>query len=96
MGKPKKLLNNPVEVVSELIDGLVAACGGDLRRLDGRNAVVRTQIANDKVALLIGGGSGHEPMFPGFVGSNLADGAPCGEVFCRADPRPHCRHLVGP
>ncbi|MCM5553177.1 dihydroxyacetone kinase subunit DhaK [Pleomorphomonas sp. NRK KF1] len=86
MGKPKKLLNNPVNVVTELIDGLVAASGGDLRRLDDRNAVVRTKLAEDKVALLIGGGSGHEPMFPGFVGPNLADGAPCGEVFAAPTP----------
>ncbi|MCM5559203.1 dihydroxyacetone kinase subunit DhaK [Pleomorphomonas sp. JP5] len=86
MAKPKKLLNNPVNVVTELIDGLVAASGGDLRRLDDRNAVVRTKLADDKVALLIGGGSGHEPMFPGFVGPNLADGAPCGEVFAAPTP----------
>ncbi len=86
MAKPKKLLNNPVNVVTELIDGLVAASGGDLRRLDDRNAVVRTTLADDKVALLIGGGSGHEPMFPGFVGPNLADGAPCGEVFAAPTP----------
>lgn len=86
MGKPKKLLNNPVNVVTELIDGLVAASDGDLRRLDDRNAVVRTTLAEDKVALLIGGGSGHEPMFPGFVGPNLADGAPCGEVFAAPTP----------
>ncbi|WP_026781957.1 dihydroxyacetone kinase subunit DhaK [Pleomorphomonas koreensis] len=86
MARPKKLLNNPVDVVSELIDGLVAASGGDLQRLGDRNAVVRDRIADDKVALLIGGGSGHEPMFPGFVGSNLADGAPCGEVFAAPTP----------
>ncbi len=86
MAKPKKLLNNPVNVVSELIDGLVAASGGALLRLGDRNAVVRDRIADDKVALLIGGGSGHEPMFPGFVGPNLADGAPCGEVFAAPTP----------
>ena len=86
MGKPKKLLNNPANVVTELLDGLVAASGGELLRLGDRNAVVRDKIADDKVALLIGGGSGHEPMFPGFVGHNLADGAPCGEVFAAPTP----------
>ena len=56
MGKPKKLLNNPANVVTELLDGLVAASGGELLRLGDRNAVVRDKIADDKVALLIGGG----------------------------------------
>lgn len=86
MGKPKKLLNDPTNVVSELIDGMVAASDGRLVRLGERNAVVRVGIPDGKVALLIGGGSGHEPMFPGFVGTNLADGAPCGEVFAAPVP----------
>ena len=36
--------------------------------------------------MLIGGGSGHEPMFPGFIGENLADGAACGQVFAAPAP----------
>ena len=86
MARPKKLLNDPANVVSELIDGMVAASGGELLRLGTRNAVVRDNIPAGKVGLLIGGGSGHEPMFPGFVGRNLADGAPCGEVFAAPAP----------
>jgi len=86
MARPKKLLNNPADVVSELIAGMVAASGGGLLRLGTRNAVVRDVIPAGKVGLLIGGGSGHEPMFPGFVGHNLADGAPCGEVFAAPAP----------
>ena len=62
------------------------ASEGRLVRLEGRDAIVRSRIANDKVALLIGGGSGHEPMFPGFVGENLADGAACGQVFAAPAP----------
>ncbi len=86
MAKPKKLLNDPANVVSELIDGMVATSNGLLRRLGDRNALVRADIPDGKVALLIGGGSGHEPMFPGFVGRNLADGSPCGEVFAAPVP----------
>ena len=86
MSKPKKILNDPSRVVTELLDGLVLASDGRLVRLEGRDAIVRSQIPNDKVALLIGGGSGHEPMFPGFIGENLADGAACGQVFAAPAP----------
>jgi dihydroxyacetone kinase-like protein len=86
MNKPKKILNDPSRVVTELLDGLVLASDGRLVRLEGRDAIVRSQIPNDKVALLIGGGSGHEPMFPGFIGENLADGAACGQVFAAPAP----------
>ena len=86
MTKPKKILNDPSRVVTELLDGLVLASDGRLVRLEGKDAIVRSQIPNDKVALLIGGGSGHEPMFPGFIGENLADGAACGQVFAAPAP----------
>jgi dihydroxyacetone kinase-like protein len=86
MSRPKKILNDPSRVVTELLDGLALASDGRLIRLDGRDAVVCSRIANNKVALLIGGGSGHEPMFAGFVGENLADGAACGQVFAAPAP----------
>ena len=86
MNKPKKILNDPARVVTEELDGLVLASDGRLARLDGRDAIIRSQIPNNKVALLIGGGSGHEPMFPGFIGENLADGAACGQVFAAPAP----------
>jgi len=47
---------------------------------------VRTNISEGKVAFLVGGGSGHEPLFSGFVGKNLADGASCGEMFAAPSP----------
>jgi phosphoenolpyruvate---glycerone phosphotransferase subunit DhaK len=86
MSKPKKLLNDPANVVAEALEGLELVSDGQLVRLDGSGAIVRTAIPDDKVALLIGGGSGHEPMFPGFVGHNLADGAACGNVFAAPAP----------
>ena len=86
MNRPKKILNDPSRVVTEMLDGLVLASDGRLMRLKDTDAIVRSKIATDKVALLIGGGSGHEPMFHGFVGENLADGAACGQVFAAPPP----------
>lgn len=86
MGMAKKLLNDPRNVVTELLDGLVLAANGDLVRLDGRSVVMRPNIPAGKVGLIIGGGSGHEPLFPGFVGENLADAAVCGDVFAAPSP----------
>jgi dihydroxyacetone kinase-like protein len=50
------------------------------------NALVKTDLARDKVGLLIGGGSGHEPVFHGFIGENMADGAACGNIFAAPSP----------
>ncbi len=82
----KKLINDPRDVVGEMIDGLVAAYGGRVRRLDGVNAIVKTEIPAGKVALLVGGGSGHEPIYHGLVGANMADGAAIGNVFAAPSP----------
>ncbi|MDR3493025.1 MAG: dihydroxyacetone kinase subunit DhaK [Ancalomicrobiaceae bacterium] len=86
MSRPKKILNNPANVVSELIDGLVLAADGGLVRLGERPVLVRPNIPKGKVGLIIGGGSGHEPLFSGFVGENLADAAVCGDVFAAPSP----------
>jgi dihydroxyacetone kinase-like protein len=82
----KKVLNDPRDVVPEVLEGLVAASRGNLRLVDGTTAVVRTRPLDGKVGLLIGGGSGHEPLFGGFVGEGLADGAACGNVFAAPAP----------
>jgi len=82
----KKILNDPRDVVPEALDGLVAASQGRLRLVDGTTAVVRAGEGGGNVALLIGGGSGHEPLFGGFVGEGLADGAACGNVFTAPAP----------
>ena len=82
----KKVLNDPKNVVSELLDGLLAAYGGKVRRVGGVNALVRTELKKGKVGLLIGGGSGHEPLFHGFIGPNLADGAAAGNIFAAPAP----------
>ncbi|MGE5138320.1 MAG: dihydroxyacetone kinase subunit DhaK [Rudaea sp.] len=88
MGKPKKIINDPRQVVPEMLEGLVDAYQGKVTRLPEVNALVKTDLAPGKVGLLIGGGSGHEPLFHGFVGENMADGAAAGNVF--AAPTPDC------
>jgi len=86
MKKIKKILNKPKNVVSELLEGIIEASNGKIKKLKGVNALVKTQIPDGKVGLLIGGGSGHEPLFPGFIGENLADGAACGHIFAAPSP----------
>lgn len=83
---PKKILNDPKDAVDEMIEGLLLANDGRVRKLDGHPALIRADIPDDKVALLIGGGSGHEPIFHGFIGHNMADGAACGQVFAAPSP----------
>ncbi len=84
---PKKLLNNPTEVPSEQLEGLLYACRGKLLKVDGYSGVYRDDIRNDQVVVVTGGGSGHEPMFAGYVGQGLADAAALGEIF--ASPSRH-------
>jgi dihydroxyacetone kinase-like protein len=86
MKKSKKILNDPKNVVAELLDGIVEASNGKIKKLKGFNALVKTEIPDGKVILLIGGGSGHEPLFPGFIGVNMADGAACGHIFAAPSP----------
>ena len=82
----KKILNDPLKVADELLEGLVLANDGKVIKLPGVNAIVRAEIPEGKVALLVGGGSGHEPLFHGFVGTNMADGAACGDIFAAPSP----------
>jgi dihydroxyacetone kinase-like protein len=86
MTRPKKIINNPRNVVQELLEGLVEASDGRIKPLSRVQALVKTDIPKDKVGLLIGGGSGHEPVFHGFIGDRMADGAACGNIFAAPTP----------
>ena len=85
MSSPLKLINDPLKVADELVDGLIAAYNGEAKRV-GARSIVLNQIPDSKVALLVGGGSGHEPIYHGLVGRNLADGAACGDIFAAPPP----------
>ncbi len=78
----KKLINDPEDVVDEMLDGMEAAYPDRLRRLEGTNVMVRADAPVDgKVAVVSGGGSGHEPTHAGYIGDGMLDGAAAGEVF---------------
>lgn len=80
----KRFLNDPKTLVQEAIEGLILASEGRLVRLDGFpdiKVVVRADWDRSKVAVISGGGSGHEPAHAGFVGPGMLTAAVCGEVF---------------
>ena len=81
----KKLINDPLKVADELLDGLVEAYDGQCKKV-GTRSIIKNEIADNKVALLVGGGAGHEPIYHGLVGVNLADGAACGDIFAAPPP----------
>lgn len=82
----KKLINDPNAVVTELIEGLVETYPG-LQYLDGFpevKVVLRADVSSstyDKVSVISGGGSGHEPAHAGFVGEGMLTAAICGDIF---------------
>ncbi|MBB4276085.1 dihydroxyacetone kinase subunit DhaK [Rhizobium mongolense] len=88
--KTKKLINSGANVVDEMLQGVLAAHPD---RLYAAKDMPRAIIAKNgprkgKVGLVIGGGSGHEPTFLGFVGKGLADAAAIGNVFASPPPDP--------
>jgi len=86
----KKIINDPYKVVDEMVEGIVLAHHDILKFANNnKRAVVRKDAPiKDKVGILIGGGSGHEPAFVGYVGKGLADGAAIGNVFASPSPDP--------
>lgn len=79
-----QFINAKETLVTDAIDGLLETSGGALTRLDGYphiKVVCRTDWDKSKVALISGGGSGHEPAHAGFVGAGMLTAAVCGEVF---------------
>lgn len=86
----KKIINNGDDAVDEMLDGVIAAHGDMVMQLpdNPRAVVARESPRKGKVGLVIGGGSGHEPTFLGFVGRGLADAAAIGNVFASPPPDP--------
>ena len=82
----KKVINNPEYVVEEMLEGMTYAYPQYLSKLESANVLVRKEINNNKVALVSGGGSGHEPSHGGFVGYGMLDGAVAGAVFTSPTP----------
>ncbi|MBS6519997.1 MAG: dihydroxyacetone kinase subunit DhaK [Clostridiales bacterium] len=82
----KKIMNNVDAVENEMVLGMVKAYPQYIKKLDCGNVVVRAGKKEGKVALISGGGSGHEPAHGGFVGEGMLDAAVAGPVFTSPTP----------
>lgn len=82
----KKFINAVEQVEDQMIQGMVKAYPQYLRKLDCGNVVVRADKKEGKVALISGGGSGHEPAHGGYVGEGMLDAAVAGAVFTSPTP----------
>jgi phosphoenolpyruvate---glycerone phosphotransferase subunit DhaK len=82
----KKFLNSPETILTQSLDGFVHAHHGIVALGEERKFVRRAQLCKGKVALVSGGGSGHEPLHAGFVGAGMLDAACPGQVFTSPTP----------
>ena len=82
----KKFINKVENVESEMISGLIKAYPDKIKKLDGYNVVVRANKKQDKVAIITGGGSGHEPGYAGYVGEGMLDATVAGNVYTSPTP----------
>lgn len=83
----KKIINDPNLVVRDMLEGFVAAYPRDVTLLPGTTVIARKDAPTaNKVGLVSGGGSGHEPAHAGYVGEGMLDAAVAGEVFTSPTP----------
>ena len=82
----KKLINGLDDILTESLDGMAAAHADILSLGAGHQFVRRAQVKRGKVALISGGGSGHEPLHAGFVGRGMLDAACPGQIFTSPTP----------
>jgi dihydroxyacetone kinase len=84
----KKLINDPFDMVEEMVNGFLSANDDIVKRV-GRRSIARINSPiPGKVGLVVGGGSGHLPAFAGYVGEGMADAAAFGNVFASPPARP--------
>ena len=82
----KKFINSVDSILAESLDGFVAAHAAIVALGPERKFVFRRSAAAEKVALISGGGSGHEPLHVGFVGTGMLDAACPGQIFTSPTP----------
>lgn len=84
----KKFINDPNQVVDDMLEGLLAAHPDLIRsvRSDNRALVRATGRRDGKVGIVTGGGSGHLPLFLGYVGAGMLDGVAVGDIFQSPSP----------
>lgn len=81
-----KFINNPDDIIEEMVSGYVKAYQDRIKRVEGSNVVARKNQTKGKVGVIIGNGSGHEPACLGFVGENLLDCNTYGGLFAAPGP----------
>jgi dihydroxyacetone kinase-like protein len=82
----KKIINNPKNVVPEMIEGYLGVYGDIIEQVENYTSVVRKNLSPNKVGLIIGGGSGHEPLFMDYIGLGYAAGVAQGNIFAAPSP----------
>lgn len=82
----KKFINEPNRIVQDMVEGLVSANRDKIYKLPDSNVVIRKQIAEGKVGVVIGNGAGHEPACVGFVGKNMLTANAYGGIFAAPGP----------
>lgn len=83
----KKLINDPNQVVDDMIQGMITAFPDRLTQISETTVIVRKDAPiAQKVGLVSGGGSGHEPAHAGYIGKGMLDAAVLGEVFTSPTP----------
>ncbi|OFI46085.1 dihydroxyacetone kinase subunit DhaK [Floricoccus penangensis] len=81
----KKIINDPSNVVEEMLSGIVRSYGNLVERVDDSRVIKENKLFN-QVSLVSGGGSGHEPAHAGFVGDGMLSAAVLGDVFTSPTP----------
>ena len=83
----KKFINDPYDVVDEMLEGFLDVHKKYVRKLDAARTVVRADApVAGKVGVITGGGSGHKPAFIGFIGQGMLDAVAVGEIFTSPPP----------
>ena len=83
----KKIINNPEDIVDQMLDGLLKANKDKIIRIEDTNVIARKDAPIEgTVGLISGGGSGHEPAHAGFVGRSMLDCAVAGDIFTSPTP----------
>ncbi|GHU43619.1 dihydroxyacetone kinase subunit DhaK [Spirochaetia bacterium] len=76
----QRILNNPDDIVDEMLKGFVKVHSGIVTTTDNPRVIKRADMPKDHVGVVTGGGSGHKPAFIGYIGQNLCDAVAVGEI----------------
>ena len=84
----KKLINDPDNIVNELVEGFLLVNKDKVKKISNFNAIARIEApVKGQVGIVIGGGAGHEPLFLEYIGKNMADVEVHGNIFAAPSPK---------